>query len=156
VLLWLLLQVVLRNPKGRLFWDTKILEFPVLGDLMRKSAVSRFANTFSTLLRSGLPALDALTIVRNVVSNRLIGDTLGQVHQRIVEGTDIATPIKNSRVFPPVVGYMVAVGEQTGKLEDMLDQIVEDYEEEIEIATQKLTSVMEPLIIVGLAAIVGF
>lgn len=156
VLLFFGLQVLLRNPKWRLKFDTAILDFPVLGDLLRKSAVSRFANTFSTLLRSGIPALDALGIVRNVVSNRLIADTLGNVHQRIVEGTDIATPLKKSGVFPPVVGYMVAVGEQTGHLEDMLDKIVETYEEEVEIATQKMTSVMEPIIIIALASVVAF
>ncbi len=156
VLLWLSLQVLLRNPKWRLRYDSAILELPVLGDLLKKSAVSRFANTFSTLLRSGLPALEALNIVRNVVNNRLIGDTLGTVHQRIVEGTDIATPLKRSGVFPPVVGYMVAVGEQTGHLEDMLDKIVETYEEEVEIATQKMTSVMEPIIIIALASVVAF
>jgi len=112
--------------------------------------------TLSTLLKGGLPALEALNIVSKVVNNSLLSRTITQVADRILEGADIATPLKNSRMFPPMVGYMIAVGEQSGELESILDRISETYEEEIDLAVQRLTALVEPVIIVGLAVVVGF
>jgi general secretion pathway protein F len=132
------------------------LKIPVLGELFRKSAVSRFAISMSTLLKSGVPVLESLRIVKDIVNNQVLARVLDTVHTRIVEGTDIATPIKKSGVFPPVVGYMIAVGEQSGQLEEMLDRVAEAYDEEIEVQTQKVTSLLEPLLIVGMAFVVGF
>jgi len=123
---------------------------------MRKSAISRFALTFATLLESGLPVLDSLTVVKRVVNNQLLANALEVVRQRIAEGQDIATPMKASNVFPPVVGYMIAVGEEGGKLEELLRKIAEAYDEEVEIAAQKMTSMLEPLMIVAMALVVGF
>jgi len=140
---------------GRMAWDRSKLRLPLIGDLFRKASISRFAVTFSTLLKSGVTVMDALKIVKDVVNNQILSNTLEEVHGRILEGTDISTPLKKSGVFPPVVGYMVAVGEQSGRLENMLDKISETYDQEIEAATQRLTSVLEPLLIVVLAVIVG-
>ncbi len=140
---------------GRRMWHKFLLVIPLFGDLFRKVAVSRFAMTFSTLLKSGLPALECLRIVRTVVQNQVLADTLEQVHGRILEGTDIATPMKKSGVFPPVVGYMIAIGEQSGQLEDLLDRIGTAYEEEVELATQKFTSMLEPALIVVMALVVA-
>jgi len=101
-------------------------------------------------------AVQALEITKTVVGNRVIADATDHVRTRIMEGTDIATPLKATGVFPSVVGYMVAVGEQSGALEEMLDRIADAYDEEIEIVTERVTTVLEPLMIVFLAVVIGF
>jgi len=150
------LRGVLATTAGRLKFDTLILRLPIFGPLFSKQAISRFAMTFSTLLKSGLPALDSLKIVSLVVNNAKLTQVINDIHGRIIEGADIATPIKKSKVFPPMIGYMVAVGEQSGQLEDVLDRISESYEEELDLSIQRLTSLIEPVIIIFLAIIVGF
>jgi general secretion pathway protein F len=150
------IRVTITTEKGRLWFDTAILRIPVVGTLFQKSAISRFTVTLSTLLKSGLPALDSLNIVSKVVNNALLSKVITQVAERILEGADIATPIRKSKMFPPMVGYMIAVGEQSGELENILDRISETYEEEIDLAIQRLTALVEPVIIVVLAAVVGF
>ena len=147
---------IIATERGRLKYDTWLLKLPIFGPLFSKQAISRFAITFSTLLRSGLPALDSLKIVALVVNNARLKQVIQDIHGRIVEGADIATPIKRSKVFPPMIGYMVAVGEQSGQLEEILDRISESYEEEIDLTIQRLTSLIEPVIIIGLAVVVGF
>jgi type II secretory pathway component PulF len=122
---------------------------------MRKQSMARFAVTLSTLLRSGVPALQAISVTRNVLDNKVLQLALQDVHDKVVEGADIATPMKVSGAFPPTVAYMVGVGEQAGNLEEMLERVAVTYDEEVELATQKLTSVIEPLIIVVLALIVA-
>ncbi len=149
-------RAFLATTAGRLKFDTFILRVPIFGPLFSKQAISRFAMTFSTLLKSGLPALDSLKIVSLVVNNARLTQVINDIHGRIIEGADIATPIKKSKMFPPMIGYMVAVGEQSGQLEDVLDRISESYEEELDLSIQRLTSLIEPVIIVFLAAIVGF
>ncbi|MFQ5653679.1 MAG: type II secretion system inner membrane protein GspF [Planctomycetota bacterium] len=150
------LRLFLTTEKGRLFFDTWLLRVPVIGGLFQKQAISRFSVTLSTLLKSGLPALDSLNIVSRVVNNALLSRVIEQVHDRIVEGADIATPIKKSKVFPPMVGYMVAIGEQSGQLEDILDRVSAAYDEEIDFTVQRVTAMVEPMIIIFLAVVVGF
>lgn len=152
----LLHRFLSRRPEYRYLVDKTKLRLPVFGDLIRKTAVSRFAVSTSTLLKSGVPVLEALRIVKDVVGNAVVARVLDTVHDRIVEGADISTPIKKSGVFPPVVGYMVAVGEQSGQLEDMLDRVASAYDEEVSVTTEKVTSLLEPLIIVVMAVAVGF
>jgi general secretion pathway protein F len=154
--LGLLHRFLLRRETYRYQVDRFKLRLPILGDLFRKTAVSRFAVSTSTLLKSGVPVLEALTIARDITGNAVIAKVLDTVHNRIVEGTDIATPIKKSGVFPPVVGYMIAVGEQSGQLEDMLDRVATAYDEEVTVTTEKVTSLLEPVLIVAMAAVVGF
>jgi type II secretory pathway component PulF len=132
------------------------LRIPVVGNLMKKASISRFAITFATLLESGLPVLEAMGVVKRVVDNALLADTLEKVRQKIAEGADIATPLKQSKVFPPVVGYMIGVGEESGRLEELLKKTAEAYDEEVEVAAQKLTAMLEPLMIVVMAFVVGF
>jgi general secretion pathway protein F len=144
------------NDKAQLWLDSTMLRIPILGEMLRKAAVGRFTRTLSTLLQSGVPVIQSLEITRKVVGNRVIGDATEHVKTRVVEGTDIATPLKASGAFPSVVGYMVAVGEQSGELEQMLDRIAIAYDEEIDSVTEKLTALLEPIMIVGLAGIVGF
>lgn len=141
---------------GRRFIDRWLLKIPIIGDVLLKQSVSRFTRTLATLLQSGVPAVQSLEITRDVVQNKVISDATEHIRSRIVEGTDIATPLKQTGVFPSVVGYMVAVGEQSGELEQMLDRIAAAYDEEIEIATDRMTSVLEPIMIVGLAVVVGY
>lgn len=144
------------TPTGRLAIDRFWLGFPVVGELLRKAAVSRFAVTFSTLLGSGVPTIQCLQITESVVGNRVLSDALGRVREAVIEGSDIATPLRQTGVFPPLVGYMVAVGEQSGELENLLERIAKSNDEDVEISTQKMTSLIEPILIVFLAVIVGF
>lgn len=145
-----------KTDKGRLWLDTTLLRLPVLGDLMRKQAVARFTRTLSTLLQSGVPAVHSLEITRKVVGNRVLADATEHIRVRILEGTDIATPLKQTGAFPALVGYMVSVGEQSGELEQMLDRVAVAYDEEIDIATERMTAVIEPIMIVFLAVVVGY
>lgn len=156
LLVMLFLKSLIATEKGRLIYDGILLKIPVIGSLLQRSAISRFTVTLSILLKSGLPALDALNIVGKVVNNSLMAKTISEVADRIVEGTDISTPLKKSKMFPPMVGYMIAVGEQSGELESVLDRISQTYEEEIDLSIQRLTAMIEPIIIVLLAVVVGF
>ncbi|MBI3272099.1 MAG: type II secretion system inner membrane protein GspF [Planctomycetes bacterium] len=156
ILFWFLFRLALATEAGRLAWDTFLLRVPVVGPLFKKQAVSRFATTFATLLESGLPALEALRIVKAVVDNMLLANTIEIVRNRIVEGADISTPLRQSKVFPPSVCYMIAVGEESGKLEQLLHKVAEAYDEEIEITSQKVTALIEPLMIVCMASVVLF
>jgi general secretion pathway protein F len=143
------------NQKGIRLRDKILMNIPITGTLVRKSAVSRFTSTFYILLEAGIPAIAALKIVRDVVGNVLIADIIDEVCIKVTEGADIATPIKQSGVFPPTVGYMIAVGEESGQLEDMLKTITESYEDEVEQETAKMLSVIEPLMIVAIAITIG-
>jgi general secretion pathway protein F len=147
-------RMIVRTKHGRLLVDAYKLRMPLFGPLLKKQAVARFANTFSTLLKSGLPALDSLKIVAQVVNNALLTKVIDEIHSRILEGADIATPVKRSRVFPPGIGHMIAVGEESGQLEEVLDRVAEAYEEEIGLTIQRMTAMMEPLILIVLAAVV--
>ena len=145
-----------RSAGGRMFIDKTLLRIPLIGELLRKQATARFTRTLSTLLQSGVPVVQSLEITGDVVGNRVIAEATDTIRTRIMEGTDIATPLKASGVFPAVVGYMVAVGEQSGELENMLDRIGSAYEEEIELSTERVTSMLEPIMIVLLAVVVGY
>lgn len=149
-------RIYRKNGEGRLRIDGFLLSVPVLGDLLRRAAVARFTRTLATLLQSGVPVIQSLEITQTVVGNRVIADATADIREKVVEGADIATPLKKSGVFPTTVGYMVAVGEQSGELEQMLDRIAHAYDEEIEIAAERFTSLLEPIMIVALAGVVGF
>ncbi|TAH38528.1 MAG: type II secretion system F family protein [Planctomycetota bacterium] len=152
----LVFNLIYSSEKGRLSVDRRMLRVPLVGDLLTKQALSRFAQTFATLLRSGVPVVRCLEVTRAVLGNRLLEKTIDEVREKILEGADISTPIKQSGVFPPLVGYMIAVGEQSGELDSMMLQVGQAYQEEVDIATQKFTSLIEPVLIVFLAMIVGF
>lgn len=145
-----------RTPAGRYRTDQMLLGLPIFGDLFKKQAISRFAITLSTLLKTGVPVLDALRIVRDIVGNSVLAKVLDDLHGAILRGADIATPLKRSGVFPPAVGYMIAIGEQSGELEHVLDRLAEAYETEVEVATERLTAVIEPVMILLMAVVVGF
>jgi type IV pilus assembly protein PilC len=135
--------------------DQMMLNAPVLGDLLRKSAVSRFTRTLGTLISSGVSILDGLEITAKTAGNRVIHDAVMESRQSIAGGETIAAPLERSKVFPPMVISMIAVGEQTGGLDEMLTKIADFYDDEVDVAVGALLSLMEPIMIVVLGVIVG-
>ncbi|MDZ4861887.1 MAG: type II secretion system F family protein [Gemmatimonadota bacterium] len=135
--------------------DQILLNSPILGDLLRKSAVSRFTRTLGTLISSGVSILDGLEITAKTAGNRVIHDAVMESRNSIAGGETIAGPLEKSKVFPPMVISMIAVGEQTGGLDEMLSKIADFYDEEVDVAVSALLSLMEPVMIVVLGVIVG-
>lgn len=148
-------KVFARTPFGALFIDRFKLQAPLLGDLVRKSAISRFSRTLGTLVSSGVPILQALNITKETAGNIVIANSIAKVHDSVKEGETIVTPLEASGVFPPMVISMIQVGEETGQLPDMLIKIADVYDEEVDNAVAGLTSLLEPVMIVFLAVIVG-
>lgn len=144
-----------RTPKGARAVDTMMLRLPKLGQLTRVSAVARFSRTFGTLVASGVPILQALIITRDTAGNMVVSDAVMKVHDAVREGESIVTPLSACNVFPPMMISMVDVGEETGRLPEMLMKVAEVYDEEVDNAVTALTAVLEPLMIVILAVIVG-
>jgi len=140
---------------GRKNIDTVLLKSPVLGDLLRKSAVSRFTRTLGTLISSGVSILEGLEITAKTAGNMVIHDAVMASRQSIAGGETIAAPLEKSKVFPPMVISMIAVGEQTGGLDEMLTKIADFYDEEVDVAVGALLSLMEPMMIVVLGVVVG-
>jgi type IV pilus assembly protein PilC len=140
---------------GRLVIDRLMLKAPVLGDVLRKSAVSRFTRTLGTLIGSGVSILEGLEITAKTAGNRVISDAIMESRASIAGGETIAAPLQKSQVFPPMVISMIAVGEQTGGLDEMLSKIADFYDEEVDAAVSGLLSMMEPLMIVFLGVVVG-
>lgn len=141
--------------KGRLWYDQTLFKLPVIGILFQKVAIARFSRTLSTLIKSGVPILNSLEIVAKTAGNRIIERSIEGVRSSIRAGEPIAPPLMRAGVFPPMVVRMVAVGEQTGKLELMLTKIADFYEEQVDAAVAGLTSLIEPLIILFLGVVVG-
>ena len=144
-----------KNPKGRIMLDKLALKAPLFGDLTRKSAISRFSRTLGTLVTSGVPILQALNITRDTAGNAIIADAITKVHDSVKEGESIVHPLEASGVFPPMVISMIDVGEETGQLPEMLLKIAEVYDDEVDNAVTGLVSMLEPIMIVFLAVIVG-
>jgi len=144
-----------KTPPGKLQIDTFLLKAPVVGDLLRKSAVSRFTRTLGTLISSGVSILDGLEITARTAGNQVIHNAVMESRASIAGGETIAAPLQKSKVFPPMVISMIAVGEQTGGLDEMLTKIADFYDEEVDAAVSTLISLMEPIMIVVLGVIVG-
>jgi type IV pilus assembly protein PilC len=144
-----------RTRFGRRLFDKFKLNMPVLGSVISKVAISRFTRTLGTLVSSGVPILQALTIVKETSGNVIIGSAVGAVHESVKEGETITAPLEASGVFPPMVISMVDVGEQTGALPEMLMRIADNFDEEVDNAVAAMTSLLEPIMIVFLAVIVG-
>ena len=144
-----------RTRVGRRLFDRFKLNMPVLGPVISKVAISRFTRTLGTLVSSGVPILQALTIVKETSGNVVVGAAVAAVHESVKEGETITAPLEASNVFPPMVISMVDVGEQTGALPEMLMKIADNYDEEVDNAVAAMTSLLEPIMIVFLAVIVG-
>ncbi|WOO42841.1 type II secretion system F family protein [Rubellicoccus peritrichatus] len=140
---------------GRMLWDRITLRMPKIGGLLQIAAISRFARTFGTLLSSGVPILQALQITKEIIGNSVIESALEKVHDRVRDGEPLAAPLEQQRVFPTMVTSMIDVGEETGELAEMLNRIADNYDEDVDNAVNSLTSIIEPIMIVVLALIVG-
>jgi len=150
-----IIRMYYRTTGGRLALDRFLLRVPIVGDLLRKTAVARFTRTLGTLLSSGVSILDGLEITARTAGNRVIHDAVMRSRSSIAGGETIAEPLKQSGVFPPMVTQMINVGEQTGTIDEMLDKIADFYDDEVDTAVEALLAAMEPLLIVFLGVVVG-
>ncbi|HEX73501.1 MAG TPA: type II secretion system F family protein, partial [Candidatus Hydrogenedentes bacterium] len=137
-------------------WDRTVLKIPLIGDLVTKVAVARFARTLGTLITSGVPILQALKITKETISNEIIQDAVDKVHDSIKEGDTIAAPLDETKVFPAMVVNMIDVGEETGNLDAMLMKVADIYDAEVEAAVEAMLTLLEPAIIVFLGGLIGF
>ncbi|HVJ89556.1 MAG TPA: type II secretion system F family protein [Labilithrix sp.] len=144
-----------KTPRGKKFFHTVMLKMPVMGPVIRKIAVARFTRTLGTLLTSGVPILDALEIVAKTAGNVVVEEGILYARSKIAEGKNMAAPLLETNVFPPMVVQMVGVGEQTGALDAMLNKIADFYEEEVDVAVASMTSLIEPIMMVGIGSSVG-
>jgi type IV pilus assembly protein PilC len=148
-------KVFAATPVGAVIIDRIVLKLPIFGDLMSKTAISRFSRTLGTLISSGVPILQALNITRETAGNYVVANAIGKIHDSVKEGESVVGPMESSGVFPPMVTSMVQVGEETGQLPDMLVKVADVYEGEVDNVVASLTSILEPIMIVMLAVIVG-
>ena len=146
----------IHSPRGQAWWDKFVLDAPIFGPLVRMVAVSRFSRTLGTLVGSGVPLLSAFDIVKNVVQNTLLIGVIETARDAVKEGDSIAAPLKRSGQFPPIVTHMIAIGERSGQLEAMLNNVAHAYEVQIDTRVRTLTSILEPVMIVFLGVIVAF
>jgi type II secretion system protein F len=153
---WIALRAYLQTEQGRVRWDQWKLELPLLGGLIREIEVSRFARTFGTLLQSGVPVLAAISIVKETITNRVIAGAMSRLQEGAKRGEGISSPLRATGVFPSFSIHMTKVGEETGKLEEMLIKVADTYDERVRRTVKRLTSLLEPLLILCLGAIVGF
>ncbi|HLT35105.1 MAG TPA: type II secretion system F family protein, partial [Enhygromyxa sp.] len=144
-----------RTSQGRYMWDNMLLKLPIIGNVVRKGAVARFTRTLGTLLASGVPILDAMDIVARTAGNAVISKGILYAREKVSQGMDIASPLLETAIFPPMVVQMIGVGEQTGAMDDMLQKIADFYEEEVDAAVAAMSAMLEPLILVFLGAGVG-
>src|SRR5438045_4063646 len=144
-----------KNPRGRYWFDYVMLKLPILGSLLRKIAVARFTRTLGTLITSGVPILEGLSITARTSGNAVLEDALMKVRKAVEEGRTIVDPLKESGVFPNMVTQMIGVGEATGAMDAMLQKIADFYEDEVDAATKNMLTLMEPVMIGFLGIVVG-
>ncbi|NLB54783.1 MAG: type II secretion system F family protein, partial [Lentisphaerae bacterium] len=149
------INVISRFPKGAYFLDYLKLKMPVFGKLQTMVSVSRFSRTLSTLMTSGVQILQALNMVKNTVGNTVVASEIQHVHDSVKEGESFSGPLENSKVFPQMVVSMIAVGDETGRVPEMLGKIADNYDVEVDAAVDGLTSIIEPVLIIFLAVVVG-
>ena len=156
ILSFVLFRYWKRTKSGRLRWDKLRLKFPIFGDLSRKVAIARFGGTLGTMLSAGVPLLQALDIVKNVLGNKVLENVVDSSKESIKEGEPIAAPLKRSQQFPPLMVHMIAVGERSGQLETMLANVSATYQNEVEMKLSRLTTLLEPIMIVVMGGAVAF
>ena len=149
------LKQIRKNPKGKYYFDASLLKLPVMGPLLRKIAVARFTRTLGTLITSGVPILDGLSITARTSGNAVLEEALMKVRKAIEEGRTIVDPLKESGVFPNMVTQMIGVGEATGAMDNMLQKIADFYEDEVDAATKDMLAMLEPVIIGLLGIMIG-
>ena len=146
----------IRSKKGRAWWDRTTLKMPVFGKIVRMLAIARFTRTLSTLLKSGVPLLTSMDIVTAIVTNTVLSGVIEQSREAIKQGESIAAPLRRSGEFPPMVYHMVAIGERSGQLEEMLLNVANAYDAQVDTRMAALTSLLEPVMIVGMGGVVDF
>ncbi|MBI4831352.1 MAG: type II secretion system F family protein, partial [Candidatus Lindowbacteria bacterium] len=155
-ILALALSRYVKTEIGGTSWDGVKLRAPIFGKLNRKLAAARFARTLGTLAQSGVNLMDSLEIVKNIVNNRIIARSIDEAQESVRKGEDLASSLKRSKTFPPVVTHMVALGERSGQLDEMLLRVADTLDDEVDTSLSGLVSLLEPAMIVTMAAIVGF
>jgi type IV pilus assembly protein PilC len=153
---WLILKAITRSDKGKMMMDRFKLNLPVFGLIIKKSSISRFCRTLGTLISSGVPILEALRIVKDAIGNLVISHAIEEVHGSIREGDTIAGPLRQSGIFDELLVNMIDVGEETGELDKMLIKIADNYETDVDVAVEGMSSLLEPMLIVGMGGVVGF
>ena len=148
-------KILVKTPQGHYVVDYLKYNMPLFGPIISKNAISKFARTLGTLMGSGVPVLNALQIVRDTAGNELVSNAIQKVHDAVKEGETVAAPLAATKIFPEMVISMIEVGEETGKLSEMLNKIADTYDEEVDNAVSSLTSMIEPLMMVFLAVVVG-
>jgi type IV pilus assembly protein PilC len=149
------MKFILSTKAGKKFMDHAVLATPKVGDFARKANIARFTRTFGTLMSSGVPILQALVITRDTIPNTVVQKALEKVHDRVRDGEPLAAPLEQQKIFPTMVTSMIDVGEETGELPEMLNRIADNYDEDLDNAVAGLTSIIEPVMIVFLALVVG-
>jgi type IV pilus assembly protein PilC len=145
----------IKSESGRKHWDTIKLKAPVFGPLAQKTALARFGRTLSALVRSGVPILESLDIVCETAGNEVVADAVRDTQQQVKRGEPLSKRLEEHPVFPPMVVQMMAVGEETGALDEMLDKIADFYDQEVEATVNALTSLIEPILIVIMGVVIG-
>jgi general secretion pathway protein F len=146
----------LNTPAGRLKFDRKKMAFPVAGELIKKIEVARFARTLGTLTKSGVPILQALMLVKDIIGNKFISGVMETVYTRVKEGDRLSKPLRDTGIFPPLAIQMITVGEETGRLDRMLLRVAESYEKMVRNMVKRLISLLEPTMILVMGLVVGF
>ena len=145
----------IKTPFGRSWFDNVMLKAPIFGNIIRKVAVARFTRTLGTLLRSGVPLMTALEITEDTAGNVHIARGIAQVREAVSEGEGMTKPLEQTKLFPPMVTQMIAIGEESGNIDAMLSKVADFYDEEVEQAVKALTSLLEPIMMVGIGGMVG-
>ncbi len=156
IILSIIVKQYIKTKEGRMKWDDLKLKLPLLGNLLQKIEVARFARTLGTLVRSGVPILQALSIVKETLTNEVMATSLISVYGRLKEGGGLANPLKDTGRFPPLAVHMIAVGEETGSFESMLLKVADTYENDVRVTVKRVMSLVEPLLILTMGVVVGF
>lgn len=156
VLIFFSIKRYMKSEKGRSAWDKFKFKIPVFGQLFREASVSRFARTLGTLLSSGVPILNAFQIVKGTLGSERIAEIISSVRESVRKGRGISEPLKNSDIFPPIAVHMITVGEETGKLDEMLIKIADRFDIEVRTTVKRLLSLLEPVLILLMGAVIGF
>jgi len=156
VIIFFALSAYFKTPQGKFVRDSFFLEIPIIGSVFKKAALSRFASIFAILQTSGVPVMQAISILSETIGNEAIARAFENLRERIEEGAGISAPLKSSKYFTPMVVDMIAIGEESGNLDEMLREISKHYDDEVEYAVKGMSDAIGPILIVGLAAVVGF
>jgi general secretion pathway protein F len=150
------LKMYTKQEEGKFRWDRFKLRWVAIGDLIKKVEVARFSRTLGTLLQSGVSILPALNLVKEISQNRAISRSIAYIHDRMREGKRISRSLEETNIFPPLAIHMIGVGEETGKLDEMLIKVAETYEENVQSSMKRFVSLLEPMIILFMGGVVGF